>query len=107
LAAVKAEVEALRTGELADMGLTIEQSFDPSVFINQAIDLLTGNLLAGVLLAVGVLWLFVRDRRATLLVGLSIPICLLVTLLALLLTGRTINVISLAGLAFGVGQALD
>jgi multidrug efflux pump subunit AcrB len=104
---VKIEIEQLRTGPLKDMGLTIAQSFDPSVFINQAISLVTGNLLAGVLLAVAVLWLFVRDRRATLLVGLSIPICLLVTLVALKLTGRTLNVISLAGLAFGVGQALD
>src|SRR5688572_2802664 len=89
------------------MGLTIAQSFDPSVFINQAIDLVTGNLLSGVVLAVLALWYFVRDHRATLLVGLSIPICLLVTLVALQLTGRTLNVISLAGLAFGVGQALD
>jgi multidrug efflux pump subunit AcrB len=107
LAAVKAEVEQLRTGPLAALGLSIAQSFDPSVFIGQAIDMVTGNLLAGVLLAVAVLWLFVRDRRATLLVGLSIPICLLVTLAALEFTGRTLNVISMAGLAFGVGQALD
>jgi multidrug efflux pump subunit AcrB len=107
LEAVKVEIESLRVGPLKDMGLTIAQSFDPSVFINQAISLVTGNLFAGVLLAVAVLWLFVRDRRATLLVGLSIPICLLVTLVALKLTGRTLNVISMAGLAFGVGQALD
>ena len=53
------------------------------------------------------LWYFVRDRRATLLVGLSIPICLTVTLVMLYAFGRTLNVISLAGLAFGVGQALD
>ncbi len=70
------------------MGLTIAQSFDPSVFINDAIDLVTGNLLSGVVLAVLALWYFVRDKRATLLVGLSIPICLLVTLIALELTGR-------------------
>lgn len=107
LRAVKAEIEQLRTGPLAQMGLSIAQSFDPSVFIDQAIGMVTGNLLAGVLLAVAVLWLFVRDRRATLLVGLSIPICLLVTLAALEFTGRTLNVISLAGLAFGVGQSLD
>ena len=69
--------------------------------------MVTGNLFAGILLAVAVLWYFVRDRRATLLVGLSIPICLTVTLVMLYAFGRTLNVISLAGLAFGVGQALD
>ena len=89
------------------MGLSIAQSFDPSVFIDQAIDMVTGNLFAGILLAVAVLWFFVRDRRATLLVGLSIPICLTVTLIMLYAFGRTLNVISLAGLAFGVGQSLD
>jgi multidrug efflux pump subunit AcrB len=107
LNAVKAEIDSLRENELKKLGLSIAQSFDPSVFIGQAIDMVTGNLFAGILLAVAVLWYFVRDRRATLLVGLSIPICLMVTLVVLMFAGRTINVISLAGLAFGVGQSLD
>ena len=107
LTAVKTEIASLRDKELAAMGLSIAQSFDPSVFIDQAIDMVTGTLFAGILLAVAVLWYFVRDRRATLLVGLSIPICLTVTLIMLYAFGRTLNVISLAGLAFGVGQALD
>jgi multidrug efflux pump subunit AcrB len=89
------------------MGLTIQQSFDPSLFINQAINLVSGNLFAGVLLAIGVLWLFLRHTRAVLLVGLTVPICLLATFITLELTGRTLNVISLAGLAFGVGMVLD
>ncbi|HEX5162125.1 MAG TPA: efflux RND transporter permease subunit, partial [Steroidobacteraceae bacterium] len=104
---VKAEIDSMRDNELKAMGLSIAQSFDPSVFIGQAIDMVTGNLFAGILLAVAVLWYFVRDRRATLLVGLSIPICLTVTLVMLFAFGRTLNVISLAGLAFGVGQSLD
>ena len=107
LTAVKAEIGRLHDNELKKLGLSIAQSFDPSVFIDQAIDMVTGNLLAGILLAVAVLWYFVRDRRATLLVGLSIPICLMVTLVVLHFAGRSLNVISLAGLAFGVGQALD
>ncbi len=107
LNAVKEQIFSMRDNELKRMGLSIAQSFDPSVFINQAIDMVTGNLFAGILLAVAVLWYFVRDRRATLLVGLSIPICLTVTLVMLYVFDRTLNVISLAGLAFGVGQSLD
>ncbi len=107
LTAVKTQIELMRDNELEQLGLSIAQSFDPSVFINQAIDMVTGNLFAGILLAVAVLWYFVRDRRATLLVGLSIPICLTVTLVMLYVFDRTLNVISLAGLAFGVGQSLD
>jgi multidrug efflux pump subunit AcrB len=107
LNAVKAEIATLREGQLKEMGLTIQQSFDPSLFINQAINLVSGNLFAGVLLAIGVLWLFLRHTRAVLLVGLTVPICLLATFITLELTGRTLNVISLAGLAFGVGMVLD
>lgn len=107
LNAVKDEIASMRDNELKGLGLSIAQSFDPSVFIDEAIDMVTGNLFAGILLAVAVLWYFVRDNRATLLVGLSIPICLTVTLVMLYAFGRTLNVISLAGLAFGVGQSLD
>ncbi len=88
-------------------GITIEKSFDPSVFINRAIALLTGNMGVGILLAVGCLWLFVRRIRATFLIASAIPICLLATFIVLNLFGRTINVISLAGLAFATGMVLD
>ncbi|MEM6730787.1 MAG: efflux RND transporter permease subunit, partial [Myxococcota bacterium] len=92
---------------LEPRGLTIAKSFDPSVFIWRAIGLLLANLLIGVGLAVGVLWLFVRRMRLTLLIAAAIPISLLATFFVLELFGRTFNVISLAGLAFAVGMVLD
>jgi multidrug efflux pump subunit AcrB len=107
LDAVKAEVALLRDGPLAERGLTIAQSFDPSVFINEAIGMVSGNLLLGIVLAVGILWYFLRDRTATLLVAVAIPISILVTLAVLLLTGHSLNVISIAGIAFAVGMTLD
>ncbi len=107
LNAVKAEIGELREGPLAELGLAIEQSFDPSVFINQAIGLVGGNLIAGVFLAVGVLWLFLRQFRSTLLVGVAIPVSVLATVLVMLLTGHSLNVISIAGIAFAVGMTLD
>jgi multidrug efflux pump subunit AcrB len=107
LTAVKAEVAALRDGPLAASGLTIAQSFDASVFIRRAIALVSNNLLLGVLLAVGVLWWFLRRARATLLVAVAIPMSLLATFIVLKLFGRSLNVISLAGLAFAVGMVLD
>jgi multidrug efflux pump subunit AcrB len=107
LNAVKAEVEVLRETVLADNGLTIAQSFDASVFIYRAINLVTSNLVLGVLLAVGVLWWFLRQARATLLVATAIPISVLTTFIVLNLSGRSLNVISLAGLAFAVGMVLD
>jgi len=104
---VKAVVEEVRAKELAPLGLDIRQSFDASVFINRAIGLLSGSLGAGVLLAVGCLWWFLRDVRATALIACAIPISLLATFIVLKLTGRSLNVISLAGLAFAVGMVMD
>jgi multidrug efflux pump subunit AcrB len=104
---VKAVVEEIREKELKPQGLDIRQSFDASVFINRAIGLLSGSLGAGVLLAVGCLWWFLRDVRATALIACAIPISLLATFIVLQLTGRSLNVISLAGLAFAVGMVMD
>jgi len=107
LTEVKAVMTELRAGPLADLGLGIEQSFDASVFIERAVSLVRNNLLLGILLAVGVLWWFLRDLRATALIATAIPVSLLATFVILQLTGRTLNVISLAGLAFAVGMVLD
>jgi multidrug efflux pump subunit AcrB len=104
---VKKVVAELRDGPLAEQGLTIAQSFDASVFIYRAIGLVTSNLVLGIILAVGILWWFLRRIRATLLVALAIPISLLGTFVVLNLADRTLNVISLAGLAFAVGMVLD
>lgn len=101
------ELDAMNAGILAEQGIAIEKSFDPSVFIKRAINLLTTNLLIGVLLAVGVLWWFLRQIRATILIALTIPVCLLTTVIMLALFGRTVNVISLAGMAFATGMVLD
>ena len=107
LGLVKDAVAELRDGPLAGAGLDIQQSFDASVFINRAVNMVSSNLLLGILFAVGVLWLFLRDTRATILIATAIPISLLSTFIVLDLTGRSLNVISLAGLAFAVGMVLD
>ncbi len=99
--------EALNEGPLAELGYSLQKSFDPSVFIKRAISLLVGNLALGVLLAVGALWLFLRRTGATLLIAAAIPLSLAATIVVLDLSGRTINVISLAGLAFATGMVLD
>ena len=107
LTEVKAVMEELREGPLKELGLDARQSFDASVFIKRAVNLVTSNLMIGILLAVGVLWWFLRDARGTLLIATSIPVSLLTTFIVLQLTGRSLNVISLAGLAFAVGMVLD
>jgi len=96
LDAVKAAVADLRDGPLKARGLGIEQSFDSSLFIRRAVHLLTENLLVGTLLALGVVWWFMRELRITALIAASIPLCLFGTFITLDLLGRSLNVISLA-----------
>ena len=104
---VKKTVEELRAGPLKAKGLGIEQSFDSALFIHRAVNLLSENLVVGALLALLCVWWFMRDWRATLLIASAIPVCLLATFGALDLGGRSLNVISLAGLAFAVGMVVE
>jgi len=104
---VKAEIELLNKEVLAEKQLIMVQSFDASVFIYRAINLVTSNLFAGIILSLSILWFFIRRIRATLIIGTAIPISLLSTFIVLEITGRSLNVISLAGLAFAVGMVLD
>ena len=107
LDAVKAAVAELRDGPLKAHGLGIEQSFDAALFIRRAVHLLSENLIVGALLALIVVWWFMREWRVTLLIAATIPVCLCATFVALDLMGRSLNVISLAGLAFAVGMVVE
>ncbi|MCE9523860.1 MAG: efflux RND transporter permease subunit, partial [Alphaproteobacteria bacterium] len=88
-------------------GVKLQYSFDPSHFINQSIEMLSRDLILGILLAVGVLWFFMREWRATIIISSAIPICLFAVVVLLQLSGRTLNMVSLAGLAFATGMVLD
>ncbi len=100
-------VDELRDGALKRAGLSIEQVYDETLYIHRSIEMLRNNLSLGIILAIAVLWWFLRRFRATLMVAISIPLCLLATFMLLDGAGRTLNVISLAGLAFAVGMVLD
>jgi len=107
LEGVKAKINELNTTVFEERAMRAEFSFDPALYIHRSINLLAGNLIAGVMLAIGVLWLFLRQWRATFIIALAIPISLLGTFMVLSAAGRSLNVISLAGLAFATGMVLD
>ncbi|WP_102795038.1 efflux RND transporter permease subunit [Bowmanella denitrificans] len=100
-------IDELNAGPLAEQGLMIDLSFDSSVHIRNALILVKSNLGLGVLLALAILWYFLRGWRATLIIALTIPFSIMVAFLALGLLNRSLNVISLAGIAFAVGLVLD
>jgi multidrug efflux pump subunit AcrB len=104
---LKQTVAELEGNELARAGLQISQNRDDTIYISAAVGMVRNNLLLGVSLAIAVLWWFLRKFRATVIVALSIPICLLIAFMVLDYAGRTLNIISLAGLAFATGMVLD
>jgi len=104
---VNVAIAELNAGPLAEAGLEMDLSFDASVHIRRAISLVRSNLGIGLLLAVGVLYFLMRSRRATFLVTATVPLSLLVAFVALRLFDKSLNVISLAGLAFSVGLVMD
>jgi multidrug efflux pump subunit AcrB len=107
MARLKEVVAELNDGAAQRAGLFITQEYDETLYITDSINMLRNNLLLGVLLATAVLWWFLRRWRATMMVALAIPLSLFITFIALNAAGRTINIISLAGLAFAVGMVLD
>jgi HAE1 family hydrophobic/amphiphilic exporter-1 len=87
--------------------MQLEVLFDQSVFIASAISEVRNNALLGGGLAVLVLFVFLRDFRSTLIIGIAIPISIVATFILMLTRGVSLNVMSLGGLALGVGMLVD
>jgi multidrug efflux pump subunit AcrB len=105
--AITREVAAINREVLEPAGMQIERIADDVVYVEESVANVWQNLILGALLATAVMYLFLRSFRATLAGVMGIPICIIVAFLGLLLAGRTINVISLAGIAFAIGMTLD
>ena len=104
---LKVEIEKLNKGILAENGLVLKNVYDETVYINAAIDLVQQNILIGGILAVCILMLFLRSFRPTFIIMLAIPVSVVGTFVAISWLGLSVNVISLAGLAFAVGMVVD
>ncbi|UYV11366.1 MAG: efflux RND transporter permease subunit [Phycisphaera sp.] len=113
MAGVNEQIEQVRLDILPNLDdrvgphLRLRQVYDETTYISSAIDLVLQNLWIGGILAGVVLLVFLRSVPATLVIALAIPISVIGTFLVLLGLGRTLNVISLAGLAFAVGMVVD
>ncbi len=80
---------------------------DQSDFINLAVDSAISNILLGVLLAAIVLYIFLRDWGATLVISVAMPLCIITVFLVMQLLDITMNMMSLGGVAMGVGMIVD
>lgn len=88
-------------------GLHYTNLMDQGVYIDMIVDSVLKNLIYGAIFAIIVLFLFLKDLRPTLVVSLSIPISVVFALVLMYFTGITLNIISLSGLALGVGMLVD
>ena len=100
-------VEDLNRSLLERNGLELRLVNDDVKYVEDSVRNVFQNLLLGALLATVVMYLFLRSRQATFVGVLGMPISTLAAFLGLLLAGRTINVISLAGIAFAIGMTVD
>ncbi len=100
-------VEQVRRDVLEPAGLTIRLTGEDAGYVEASVRNVWINLGLGALFATLVMYLFLRSARATAVGVIGIPICTIAAFLGLLAFGRTINVISLAGVAFAIGMTLD
>ena len=88
-------------------GLSIVPLSDQGIYIEMVMDSIFNNVIVGALLAIIILILFLRDLRPTFVIACSIPISLVAAGVCMYFSGITLNVISLSGLALGVGMLVD
>lgn len=93
--------------EKNNKGLHISILMDQGVYIDLVVDAVQENLLFGAILAILILLFFLRDIRPTIIVACSIPLSLVAAIVAMYFSGVTLNIISLSGLALGVGMLVD
>jgi len=100
-------VEDIRLNQLESNGLTINLIGDDVRYVEASVDNISRNLLLGGILATLILFLFMRSARVTLIGLMGMPICTVAAFIGLLAFDRTINVISMAGIAFAIGMTVD
>ncbi len=106
---LRVQVDLVNREILTRKGLQLEmtQVYDETDYIWSAINLVLKNILVGGALAVGVLLLFLRSTSATGIIAAAIPISVIGTMLVVILAGRSLNVVLLAGTAFATGMVVD
>ncbi len=104
--ALRAKMDELRA-EFEPYGLDFIVNFDSAEMVEEQLDRLKRLAFSGFLIALAVLFLFLRQWRAVAVVAVAVPASLLTALALLLLLGQTINLITLFGLAVGIGMLVD
>ncbi|RPI27941.1 MAG: efflux RND transporter permease subunit [Acidobacteria bacterium] len=105
--AVESRLKALKAGNRFPKGVEYEVVFNQADFIENAVDDVLSSAMIGGLLATIILFLFLRDLRSTISIGLAIPVSIMVTFALMYQTDISLNIMSLGGVALGVGMLVD
>ncbi|MDR1986942.1 MAG: efflux RND transporter permease subunit [Treponema sp.] len=87
--------------------IKITELFNTTDQIENSLNQVTSTAISGALLAVLILFIFLRSIKPTLIIGISIPVSLIVTLLVMYFAGLTLNLMTMAGLVLGIGMLVD
>ncbi len=107
MAGLRRAADELDSTILAEQGLQLRQVYDETEYIYSSIDLVNENILEGAVLTLITLLVFLRSFRSTLVIFVSIAVSMVGMFLLMNLMGRSLNVLSLAGIAFAVGMLVD
>jgi multidrug efflux pump subunit AcrB len=88
-------------------GVSVNVTFDQSIYIRQSIHSLWHEATVGSILAFLVILIFLRSFVSTVIISIAIPLSLLLTLVAMYMLGQTLNIFTLGGLALAVGRLVD
>lgn len=105
--AVQSQLSTLERQGLIPEDVAVEVVSDQSIYIRQALSNATDAAINGAVLAMIVVFLFLGDVRRTLIVGSGIPIAIMVALILMASFGLTLNIMTLGGIALGVGMLVD
>ncbi len=107
VARLRERTDELNEGTLKQRGVRLSEVWSDADYIHSAVGLVNQNIVIGGLLTIAMLLCFLRSARSTLVIALAVPASVIGTFLILRMLGRSLNVVSLAGLAFAVGMIVD
>ena len=102
---LRARLEKMKNELPPDIQIT--ELFNTTDIIENSINQVTSTAVSGALLAVIVLFLFLRSIKPTLIIGISIPVSIIITLMLMYFAKLTLNMMTLAGLVLGIGMLID
>ena len=105
--AVHQRIAQLQNDQLVPEDIDITAVDDQAVFIKHALNNAARAALSGAILAMLVVYLFLGDLRRTLIIGSAIPLAIVITFIIMEVTGLTLNIMTLGGLALGIGMLVD